>query len=310
MGNHPSLLQAEGLARNYDRHTAVQDYHLTLEKGEILGLLGPNGAGKSTTLRMLSGTLAPSQGRISIKGIDLLEQPRKAKRELGYLPDQPPLYHDLTVEEYLHYCAGLRGMKKSDLPGAIERVTETCALGDVRRRLIGQLSMGFQQRVGIAQAIIHEPDLVILDEPTTGLDPIQINAIRDLIRKLAEDHAVILSTHILSEVEAVCNRVQIINEGRIVHETRLGDNEPGQVYYRLRLGNPPETSCIRAVRGIQAVTEQYRGNYLLRLDDEEDSLKALTRAAVQHGWGLKALCPEQESLEQTFMLKVFQETSP
>jgi ABC-2 type transport system ATP-binding protein len=310
MGNHPSLLQAEGLVRDYDRHVAVQDYHLTLEKGEILGLLGPNGAGKSTTLRMLSGTLAPSRGRISIKGIDLLDQPRKAKRELGYLPDQPPLYHDLSVEEYLHYCAGLRGMKNPDLPGAIARVTETCALGDVRRRLIGQLSLGYQQRVGIAQAIIHEPDLVILDEPTTGLDPIQINAIRELIRKLAEDHAVILSTHILSEVEAVCNRVQIINRGRIVHETQLGSSEPGKVFYHLQLDDPPETSIIRAVPGILAVTEQYPGSYLVRLDDEKESLKALTRAAVQHEWGLKALCPEQESLEHTFMQKVFQETTP
>lgn len=310
MGNNHALLQAEGLSRDYNRQTAVEDYHLTLEKGEILGLLGPNGAGKSTTLRMLSGTLAPSSGSIRIRGIDLLAQPKKAKRELGYLPDQPPLYHDLTVEEYLRYCGGLRGMNKAALPSAIERVTGTCALGDVRRRLIGHLSLGYQQRVGIAQAIIHEPDLVILDEPTTGLDPIQINAIRDLINNLAERHAVILSTHILSEVEVVCNRVQIINEGRIVHEARLGGGEPGQVFYRFQLATPPEISSIRAIRGIESVTEQYRGTYLVRLNDEDQSLQALAKAAVQHGWGLKALCPQQESLEQTFMQKVFQESTP
>jgi len=310
MGNTDSLLQAEGLSKDYENHTAVEDYQLTLKKGEILGLLGPNGAGKSTTLRMLSGTLAPSKGSVHIKGIDLLEQPRRAKQELGYLPDQPPLYHDLTVEEYLRYCAELRGLKKAALPQALERVIQTCALEDVQRRLISQLSLGFQQRVGIAQAVIHEPDLVILDEPTKGLDPIQINTIRELIRDLAMQHAVILSTHILSEVEAVCNRVQIINQGRIVHEARLGIQESGKVYYQFQLANPPEVSAISAIPGVESVSVEAQGSYLTCLNDDQGSLQALAKTAVQQEWGLLSLCPQHESLEQIFMQKVFQEDSP
>jgi ABC-2 type transport system ATP-binding protein len=310
MGNADSLLQAEGLSRDYEHYTAVQDYQLTLKRGEILGLLGPNGAGKSTTLRMLSGTLAPSRGSIRIKGIDLLEQPRRAKQSLGYLPDQPPLYFDLTVEEYLGYCGRLRGIRKAEVAAAIQHVINTCSLEEVKQRLISHLSLGYQQRVGIAQAIIHEPDLVILDEPTKGLDPIQINAIRDLIRNLAEQHAVILSTHILSEVEAVCNRVQIINQGQIVHESQLGTQEPDKLFFQLHLAKPPETVQIEALQGVESVITQDNGRYLISVGDAQASLQAVANAAVQNDWGLLGLCPQHESLEQTFMQKVFQEDRP
>ncbi len=310
MGNADSLLQAEGLSRDYEHYNAVQDYQLTLKRGEILGLLGPNGAGKSTTLRMLSGTLAPSRGAISIKGIDLLQQPRRAKQSLGYLPDQPPLYFDLTVEEYLGYCGRLRGIRKADVEPAIQRVIKTCSLEEVQKRLISHLSLGYQQRVGIAQAIIHEPDLVILDEPTKGLDPIQINAIRDLIRNLAEQHAVILSTHILSEVEAVCNRVQIINQGQIVHESQLGIQEPDKVFFQLHLARPPETAQIEALQGVESVIAQDKGRYLISVENAQAGLQIVTSAIIQNNWGLLGLCPQHESLEQTFMQKVFQEDRP
>jgi len=210
------LIQATSLNRYYGVHQAVNDYNLTLNKGEVLGLLGPNGAGKSTTMQMLTGNISPSSGDVLVNGISLIEQPESAKSAIGYLPEQPPVYRDMTVREYLIYCAALHGIDKSKKNNAVIEASTRCGLQDVQNKLIANLSKGFQQRVGITQAILHKPDVVILDEPTVGLDPLQINQIRQLIRELGEDHAVILSTHILPEVQAVCDRVQIINHGKTV----------------------------------------------------------------------------------------------
>ena len=204
------------LSRSYGARTAVHDIGFELRQGEVLGLLGPNGAGKTTTLQMLAGCLAPSAGRIEICGIDLLERPREAKALLGFLPETPPLYRDLTVDEYLRFAARLHQVPKADIPAALEQAKRRCGLADTGKRLIGSLSKGFQQRVGIAQAIVHNPRVVILDEPTVGLDPIQIREIRALIRELGGKYSVILSTHILPEVESVCDRIQIMNRGRLV----------------------------------------------------------------------------------------------
>ncbi|MCK5903313.1 MAG: ABC transporter ATP-binding protein [Cocleimonas sp.] len=215
------LMQVHHLHRYYHQHHAVNDISLDLAKGEVLGLLGRNGAGKSTIMQMLTGNLAPSSGTIMINGVDLLEQPLLAKQALGYLPEAPPLYHDMRIIEFLSYCARLHDIEAAQVKPAVERVLARCDLEPMQQRLIGNLSKGYQQRVGIAQAIIHEPLVIILDEPTVGLDPIQLQSIRQLIKALAREHSVMLSTHILQEVEAVCDRVHIINEGKTVFNDTL-----------------------------------------------------------------------------------------
>ena len=229
-----TLIAASGLSRYYSEHCAVNLLDVQLNKGEVLGLLGPNGAGKSTTMQMLTGNLAPTSGEILINGIDLLDEPRKAKQHIGYLPEQPPVYRDLTVGEYLDYCARLRNVAAKERRTAVERASVRCGLEQVSKRLIGNLSKGYRQRVGIAQAILHNPAVVILDEPTVGLDPIQIREIRALIRELGKEHGIILSTHILPEVQAVCDRVQILNHGKTVFNNSLeGVDSLEQVFFDL-----------------------------------------------------------------------------
>lgn len=216
-GNVTALtLSAHHLYRQYDHRTVVKDVSVQLRQGEILGLLGPNGAGKSTTMKMLTGILAPSNGSVQICGVDLFDKPLEAKAHLGYLPEIPPLYPDLTVDEFLRLAARLHGVHKKAMPAALENAKHRCGLNDCGRRLIATLSKGFQQRVGIAQAIIHNPDVIILDEPSVGLDPNQMREIRQLIRELGKAHSVILSTHLLPEVENVCDSVQILHKGRVV----------------------------------------------------------------------------------------------
>ena len=214
--SHTLLIQAHHLHRYYGKHHAVDDVSINLFKGEVLGLLGPNGAGKSTTMKMLTGNIAPSSGSISIANINLLENAVAAKQQLGYLPETPPLYKDMRVSEFLSYCARLHDIPKAKVKHAVDKVLQQCGLEAMQQRLIANLSKGYQQRVGIAQAIIHEPEVIILDEPTVGLDPLQIQEIRKLISQLAQAHSVILSTHILQEVEAVCDRVHIMSAGKTV----------------------------------------------------------------------------------------------
>lgn len=214
---------AQNLCRDFGGHAAVQDVDLVLKQGEVLGLLGPNGAGKTSTLRMLTGNLAPSAGSLSICGVDLLDKPRDAKAFIGYLPETPPLYQEMTVDEYLRFVAKLHRMQRHETQAALGDVKQRCGLSDTGKRLINTLSKGYQQRVGIAQAIIHRPDVIILDEPTVGLDPNQMREIRALISELGAQHSVILSTHILSEVEAVCDQIKIMHHGRIIFsDTRAG----------------------------------------------------------------------------------------
>lgn len=213
-----AALSVRGLCRYFGSRAVVRDINLELRRGEVLGLLGPNGAGKTTIMRMLTGNLAPTAGRIEICGIDLIDKPRDAKARLGYLPETPPLYRELTVTEYLRFAATLHRVRKAKIDAALNKVLEQCELGNAARRLIGSLSKGYQQRIGIAQAIIHEPEVIILDEPTAGLDPNHMREIRTLIRQLGAERSVIISTHILPEVESMCNRVQIVNEGRTVFE--------------------------------------------------------------------------------------------
>ncbi|MFK7862204.1 MAG: ABC transporter ATP-binding protein [Granulosicoccus sp.] len=213
------LLEANGLCRTLGNDAAVRDISLRLRSGDVLGLLGLNGAGKSTTLRMLCGMLVPDKGTVTVNGYSMSEQPLKARAHIGFLPDQPPLYNDMRVTEYLSLCGQIRGLAGSTLRRQMDTTIEQCNLGDVQKKLIATLSKGYRQRVGLAQAIIHQPAVLLLDEPSNGLDPQQLDGMRQLVRSYADGHAVVFSTHLLAEAQATCNRVAIIHEGRLTSET-------------------------------------------------------------------------------------------
>lgn len=213
------LLEANGLHRTLGTNTAVSNISLNLSQGDVLGLLGLNGAGKSTTLKMLCGMLVPDKGTVTINGYSMSEQPLKARAQIGFLPDQPPLYNDMRVSEYLRLCGQIRGLTGTRLNARMATTIEQCALGDVQKKLIATLSKGYRQRVGLAQAIVHQPAVLLLDEPSNGLDPQQLDGMRTLIRSFAVEHAVVFSTHLLAEAQATCNRVAIIHEGRLTTET-------------------------------------------------------------------------------------------
>ncbi|ROR34271.1 ATP-binding cassette domain-containing protein [Inmirania thermothiophila] len=300
-----TLIRVEGLTRWYGERLAVDGVGFELRRGQVLGFLGPNGAGKSTTMQMITGNLAPSAGRVEISGIDLLERPREAKARLGYLPETPPLYRELTVDEYLTHCARLRRLPRRRIREAVARARERCGLADVGRRLIGNLSKGYRQRVGIAQAILHEPDVVILDEPTVGLDPIQIIEIRRLIGELGRDHSVILSTHILAEVQSICTHVQIIRDGRLVYAAamaELGERAAARTL-RVRLRRPPAEQELAALPGVASVEPLGPDRLRLVFADgaAETAAEALVERAAAGGWGLVELVPERKSLEEVFV---------
>jgi len=297
------LIQVEGLRRDYGSRCAVRDLDFSVARGEVLGLLGPNGAGKTTTLQVLSGCLAATAGRVTLAGHDLGQHPRRAKAALGYLPEQPPLYRSLTVDEYLDFCARLHGLRGAGLRGARERAKARCGLIADGRRLIVQLSKGYQQRVGIAQAILHDPPVVILDEPTVGLDPNQIRAIRTLVRDLGRERAVILSTHILPEVEAVCDRVLILHQGRAVYADRVAasGSEARSTRLACAFRRPPESTALAALPGIEAVESLGEGRFLIRHAAGASPAEMLAVTAAEAGWGLVALSPHRASLEQLFV---------
>jgi ABC-2 type transport system ATP-binding protein len=216
-----------GLTKYYGDFRAIQDVSFTAQRGEILGLLGPNGAGKTTTMRIVTGFMPATEGTAVIEGFDVAAQSREARKRIGYLPENPPLYHDMTVSSYLKFVGRVKGVRRKELPAALERVLEKCFLTDVTSRIVSRLSKGYRQRVGLAQALIHNPPVLILDEPTIGLDPKQIIEVRGLIKELAADRTVILSTHILPEVSQICNKVVIINEGRVAVEKNLAELAQG-----------------------------------------------------------------------------------
>lgn len=294
------LIEATGLTRRFGPNIAVNNIQLQLSQGEILGLLGPNGAGKSTTMKMLTGNLAPSAGEVLIKGVPLSENAVQAKRNLGYLPEKPPVYPELSVDEYLRFCAGLHGIAKNERADAVETAKRDCGLAKVKSRVIGNLSKGFQQRVGIAQAILHRPPVVVLDEPTVGLDPIQIREIRELIRELGRHHSVILSSHILPEIQAVCDRVMIISQGRVVYDAGI-DAHAGDQQILLDCVRPPTSETLLAIDGVAAVDRMDDGRLSLRLASGSDPREELVRHAVAHDWGLRELHRHSKTLEEIFV---------
>lgn len=297
----PLLMNIEHLSRNYANLSAVDKVSFTLKRGEVLGFLGPNGAGKSTTMQMITGNLAPTEGKITINGIDLLDNPKLAKAEIGYLPEQPPLYIELNVDEYLRYCAKINGIQRPRQTNAVNYAINRCGLGEVKNRLIANLSKGFQQRVGIAQAIIHTPSIVILDEPTIGLDPIQIREIRKLIRDLGKEHSVILSTHILPEVQMTCDRVQIINKGQLVFSDSIDNlNQSMQATSLIaKFESCPTLGEITKIKHVESAEEL--GDNKLRIKFIKSPAKQIAIDAANKNWGLLELSPEQKTLEQIFV---------
>ena len=302
-------VEATELTRLYGGREAVSNVSFTLSKGQVLGFLGPNGAGKSTTMKMLTGNLAPSNGSVKICGIDMIENPKEAKALIGYLPEMRPLYKELTVDEYLTIAARLHRVSSSNFKNAVENAKERCGLGHMSKRLIENLSNGYQQRVGIAQAIIHKPMVVILDEPTVGLDPIQIRDIRALIREVGGEHSVIISTHILPEVEMVCDHVQIIDKGKLVFNGPIDVLKKQRIGNKLLIGlrNPPSTEAIMKISGV--VEAENLPNNMMRVRFAEDAApaEAIVQAAVSNGWGLYQIAPDQTSLEDVFVQLTYQE---
>jgi len=292
------LLSAHKLTRYYHGRQVLFGIDLELRRGEVLGFLGPNGAGKSTTMNILCGVLAPHGGTVDICGFDLARHAIEAKKHLGYLPETPPLHVDATVDEFLSYCASLRGLKKTEAAAATAKAKRSCDLDDVGSRLIGNLSKGYRQRVGIAQALLHDPAVVVLDEPTSGLDPNQIRTVRDTIRALAQHHAVILSTHVLSEAQTLCNRVTILHHGRIAFDRSIaGEHEVMSVRFATA-DLAPDWSIFADVLEAEALGD---GRYRLHVRDFDRTAEMLCELAVNNRWGLREMARDSSPLEQVFV---------
>lgn len=302
------MIEAQALTRRYGDFTAVDGVSFRINEGEIVGILGPNGAGKTTTIRMITGFLPPDRGRVMVGGVDLFTQPIAARRQIGYLPENVALYTEMRVSEYLAYRARLEGMRGAAAKQAIGETLERCLLSDVRQQIIGTLSKGYRQRVGLATAILHQPAVLVLDEPTVGLDPKQIIAIRDLIRELGKKRTLLLSTHILPEVELLCNRVLIIDRGRLIDQgtpEALRERWRGNTQVRVTVkGAPPQAeSALLSLEGARSVVSEGAGTGTWRLeaDGGRDLREAVFRMAVERGWVLLELAERKASLEDIFV---------
>jgi len=309
------MIKVEGLTKRYARTVAVENISFEVGKGKIIGFLGPNGAGKTTTMRVLTCYLPPTDGTASVAGFDVMKQPLEVKRRIGYLPEAPPLYPEMEVVEYLDFVARLKGIPRSEIKQRVDNVIQRCAIGDVRTKLLGKLSKGYRQRVGLAQAIIHNPDVLVLDEPTAGLDPKQIIETRQLIKSLAGDHTIILSTHILPEVEQTCQEVIIINRGKLVATDsvenltrRLRGSEAVAVEVESRdsaLDPAAVRRRLEQVPGVSRVIPKAEDGK--RCSFEVESLQGrsvraeVARAIVEAGWNLTELRPVAFSLEEIFL---------
>ena len=296
------MIEVKNLVKKYGNHTAINHLSFRMEKGKIYGFLGPNGAGKSTTMNIICGVLNQTDGTVYINGIDTRKNPVEAKKNIGFLPQKPPLYSDHTVDEYLEFCAELRLMEPKKIKQAVEMAKERCGIAHFSKRLIRNLSGGYQQRLGIAQAIIHSPKFVVLDEPTNGLDPNQILEIRKLIKEIAVDHAVLLSTHILSEVQAMCDDIKMIEHGHLVFSGTLEefDNYVKPDTFIVKLDNPPADEDILAIPGVTRLKHLDRNTLRVQFDKRDDITEVVADTCVRHGWGLSEITLERISLEEIF----------
>jgi ABC-2 type transport system ATP-binding protein len=304
------VIEVQHLTKRYGPVTAVDDVSFRVERGEILGFLGPNGAGKTTTMRVLTGYMPPTEGRAIVAGFDVLDQPIEAKRRTGYLPETPPLYPDMTVRDYLDFVARIKGVPRHERKTRVAAVMERTRVADMARRHCGKLSKGYRQRVGLAQALLHNPDVLILDEPTAGLDPKQIIETRQLIKELAGDHTIILSTHILPEVSQTCQRVVIINRGRVV-----AVDTPDNLTARLRGSESMYLQVDGLGADVKAALERVPGVTRVSVADSRGSItgfeidsatgcdvrRELASTIVARGWGLLELRPMRMSLEEIFL---------
>jgi ABC-2 type transport system ATP-binding protein len=300
------MIEVENLTKRYGRHTAVDGISFRVHKGEILGFLGPNGAGKTTTMRILTCYLPPTDGTARVAGFDVFEQPLEVKRRVGYTPETPPLYPDMDVGSFLDFCAKIKGVPGKDRKTKIAEVMEKTRIADVRATLIGRLSKGYRQRVGLAQALLHNPDVLILDEPTAGLDPKQIIETRELIKGLGGEHTIVLSTHILPEVSMTCGRVVIINKGRVVAEDtpeNLTHRLQGAATVRLEVrGEAPDfEKTLAGVPGVKSVRLAKPGVYEVDAEAGRDVRAELARAAIGRGLDLLSLQASGMSLEEIFL---------
>ncbi|HEV8418226.1 MAG TPA: ATP-binding cassette domain-containing protein [Candidatus Udaeobacter sp.] len=303
------MIKVENLTKRYAGQTAIRDLNFEVSRGEIMGFLGPNGAGKTTTMRILAGFMPPTSGRASIAGFDVFEKSLQARAHLGYMPENVPLYSDMRVTEYLNYRAALKGVPHRRITERVGDVKELCGLKDVERKLIGTLSKGYRQRVGLADALVAEPDLLILDEPTIGLDPNQIRQVRELIKNLGRQHTILLSTHILPEVEMTCSRVIIIHKGRIeacdTPENLLGKvRQAGGVELEAKVGNDNGEEQLKKIPGVRDVVtagEDDWKKFSLRVESGTDVREEVFRLAVERHWTVRELTQHRGTLEDVFV---------
>ncbi len=304
------MIEVLDLTKSYGQIKAVKNLSFTVEKGEILGFLGPNGAGKSTTMNMITGYLPSTSGTVKVSGYDVSVDPREVKKRVGYLPEQPPLYTDLTVKEYLSFVSGLKKVDRKKKKSQISDVMELVRISDVRDRLIKNLSKGYRQRVGLAQALIGNPEVLILDEPTVGLDPTQIIEVRKLIKALGKDHTIILSSHIMQEISAVCERIVIINKGQIVAidtPENLTKSVEGSAVYSVRIDGP-EAEVIKALKSIEGVSNVKENGkmedaieYLVEADKDVDLRKPIFFEMAKHGYPILEIKSVNMNLEEAFL---------
>jgi ABC-2 type transport system ATP-binding protein len=301
------MIEVKGLTKDYGSRRAIDGLNFSIAKGDVVGFLGPNGAGKSTTMKIITGFMAPSSGSAAVAGFDVFENPLEVKKHIGYLPETPPVYSDMYVRDYLRYVAALKQVPKDKLESLVNRAIEKTHLGDVQGRLIHHLSKGFKQRVGIAQAIVSDPEVLILDEPTVGLDPKQVAEIRDLIKTLKGQHTIILSTHILPEVQATCEKIIIINKGRIVAQdsiARLATMEKGQsrLHVRLRKDVADLASVLTDIREVVHVSQEASGReWKIDVQGGDEIVEAVSARLVSQGLGLLELSPTKLDLEDVFL---------
>lgn len=300
------MIEVAKLTKRYGSITAIQNLNFSVKKGEIVGFLGPNGAGKTTTMKIITGFMAPTSGTAKVAGFDVFENPIEVKKRIGYLPETPPLYTDMYVKDFLAYVAKLKGLKGGTVTQGVKNAIEKTNLGQVRNRMIGNLSKGFKQRVGIAQALVHNPDVLVLDEPTVGLDPKQVIEIRNLIRELSGGHTVILSTHILPEVTATCQRIIIINRGEIAAEDTFEGlsrrmSETRRFFVRVRRSQDFENN-VKKLKGVKGVRPTQDGkSFEVELDKSDDSNELLAETVVKSGAGLMEFRSIDVSLEDIFL---------